>query len=89
MPAAMVVFGYPTAQQQAREKPRRRALPHIVHENGYRRMDAGELERMLSYNAGQRPYTEWLQAFCARKYNSDFSREMSRSVSEYLKAFED
>ena len=89
VPAAMVVFGYPTAQQQAREKPRRRALPYIVHQNGYRRMDAGELERMLSDNAGQRPYADWLRAFCDRKYNSDFSREMSRSASEYLKAFQD
>lgn len=87
VPAAMVVFGYPTAQQQAREKPRRQALSHIVHENGYRRMDAGELERMLSDNAGQRPYAEWLQAFCTRKYNSDFSKEMSRSAAAYLKAF--
>ena len=89
VPAAMVVFGYPTTQQQAREKPRRRALPYIVHQNGYRRMDAGELERMLSDNAGQRPYADWLRAFCDRKYNSDFSREMSRSASEYLKAFQD
>ena len=88
VPAAMVVFGYPTAQQQAREKPRRRALPYIVHENGYRHMDAGELERMLADNAGQRPYEDWLRAFCQRKYNSDFSREMSRSAAEYLKAFE-
>ena len=29
-----------------------------------------------------------VQAFCARKYNSAFSREMSRSVSEYLKDFQ-
>lgn len=86
-PAAMVVFGYPTAQQQAREKPRRRALSHIVHENGYRRMDPAELEAMLADNAGPRPYAEWLSAFCARKYNSDFSREMTRSVETYLEAF--
>ena len=31
---------------------------------------------------------EWLQAFCARKYNSDFAREMSRSVRLYLKDFD-
>lgn len=86
-PAAMVVFGYPTAQQQAREKPRRRALSHIVHENGYRRMDAAELEAMLADNAGPRPYEEWLGAFCARKYNSAFSREMTRSVAAYLEPF--
>ena len=87
MPAAMLVFGYPTPQQQAREKPRRRAMEHIVHENRYRRMDASELETMLADNAGVRPYHEWLSAFCKRKYNSDFSREMTRSVREYLKAF--
>ncbi|WP_191399868.1 nitroreductase family protein [Flavonifractor sp. An306] len=87
VPAAMVVFGYPTDQQRAREKPRRRAMEHIVHENTYRRMDGAELEAMLADHAGQRSYTDWLQAFCQRKYNSDFSREMSRSAAEYLKRF--
>ena len=87
-PAAMAVFGYPTPQQLEREKPRRRAMEHIVHENGYRRMDGAELEAMLADNAGPRPYAEWLKAFCDRKYNSEFSREMSRSAAEYLKAFQ-
>jgi hypothetical protein len=36
-----------------------------------------------------KPYAEWLKAFCERKYNSDFSREMSRSVGVYLRDFED
>ncbi len=88
-PAAMAVFGYPTPQQLEREKPRRRAMEHIVHENRYRRMDAAELKDMLADNAGARPYEAWLQAFCNRKYNSDFSREMTRSVGEYLKPFLD
>ena len=87
VPAAMVAFGYPTDQQRAREKPRRRAMEHIVHENTYRRMDGAELEAMLADHAGQRSYTDWLQAFCQRKYNSDFSREMSRSAAEYRKRF--
>ena len=63
-------------------------MKHIVHENGYRRMEADELREMLAPQAGQRPYEEWLAAFCRRKYQSDFSREMSRSVEEYLKAFQ-
>lgn len=88
VPASMVVFGYPTRQQKERQKPRRRAMAHIVHENGYRRMDGAELETMLADNAGDRSYADWLQAFCNRKYNSDFSREMSRSAAEYLKAFQ-
>ena len=88
VPAAMLVFGWPTEQQMERQKPRRRAMEHIVHENAYRHMDGEELEAMLADNAGQRPYTDWLKAFCDRKYNSDFSREMSRSAAEYLKAFQ-
>lgn len=40
---------------------------------------------MQADNAGARPYGAWLIAFCKRKYNSDFSREMSRSMAEYLK----
>ena len=88
-PAAMLVFGYPTQQQKERIKPQRAAMRHVVHENAYREMDGAELEEMLSYKAVQRPYGEWLQAFCDRKYNSDFSREMTRSVCEYLKQFEE
>ncbi len=87
-PAAMLVFGYPTQQQIEREKPRRCALEHIVHENAYRHMDGAELRRMLEKNAVARPYDEWIKAFCTRKFNSDFSREMSRSVGEYIKMFE-
>ena len=36
---------------------------------------------------GARPYADWLDAFCRRKYNSDFSREMSRSMAVYLEPF--
>ncbi len=87
-PAAMLVFGYPTEQQKNRPKPLRADISHIVHENGYRRMNADELREMLEYKSGERSYEDWLCAFCERKYNSEFSREMSRSVAEYLKAFE-
>ncbi|MBQ8731372.1 MAG: nitroreductase family protein [Oscillospiraceae bacterium] len=86
-PAAMVVFGYPTRQQQERTKPRRAAMEHIVHQNRYRRMDSAELEQMLSDRIGEREYADWISAFCTRKYNSDFAREMSRSVEVYLEAF--
>lgn len=86
-PAAMLVFGHPTPQQAARPKPRRCDMEHIVHENSYRDMDESELEAMLACKAGGRAYHDWLRAFCERKYNSDFSREMSRSVGEYLKQY--
>lgn len=87
-PALMLVFGYPTQQQISREKPERFAMKHIVHENTYRRMDGPELREMMIQRAGSRGYDEWVRAFCERKYNSDFSREMGRSVIEYLKEFQ-
>lgn len=86
-PTAMLVFGYPTQQQLERKKPERINMKHLVHENGYRSMDAEELEAMFAKNAVNREYSDWMQAFCNRKYNSDFAREMSRSVAEYLKDF--
>lgn len=86
-PAAMLVFGYPTEQQLRREKPVRSPRETIVHENGYQRMDADRLKQMLECKAGQTEYEKWLQAFCNRKYMSDFSREMTRSVGKYLEEY--
>ena len=88
-PAAMLVFGYPTEQQLERPKPPRSAMCHVVHENGYRDMDGEELKQMLSVKAGERDFVEWIQAFCKRKYNSDFSREMTRSVEAFLEDYFD
>lgn len=86
-PAAMLVFGYPTLQQQERKKPGRVAMEYIVHENAYRCMDEAEMQAMWSPAAGAKGYKAWMQAFCTRKYNSDFSRERNRSVAAYLKQF--
>lgn len=87
-PCCMLVFGYPTQQQKERSKPVRAAMHHVVHENFYREMDGAELEAMLTKNvAPGNTYENWIHAFCKRKYNSEFSREMSRSVEEYLKDF--
>lgn len=87
-PAAMLVFGYPEASQLERQKPPRSELRHIVHENGYRDLDAGELKQMLSVKTGAREFEPWIQAFCNRKYNSDFSREMTRSVEVFLEDYQ-
>jgi nitroreductase len=83
MPAAMVVYGYPTRQQLDRKKPARFGKSHIVHENVYRNMQADELLGMYS----ERGDEETIEALCKRKYLSDFSIEMTRSVAEYLKDF--
>ena len=87
-PAVMLVLGYPTKQQQERPKPARCPMEQIVHENGYRCMDAEELQKLLGGKAGQRSFDIWCQAFCQRKYNSDFSREMTRSVGMYLSQYQ-
>lgn len=86
-PAVMAVFGYPTQQQKERQKPQRVNMKHIVHENGYRRMDGDELREMFAPKVGQKSYEDWMQAFCSRKFNSDFSQEMTRSVEKYLEEF--
>lgn len=86
-PAAMVVFGYPTQQQSEREKPQRCDLSYTVHENTYHAMDAKTLCEMFDYKKGALPFDEWCRRFCDRKYNSDFSVEMSRSVAKYLEDF--
>lgn len=86
-PAALLVFGYPTRQQKQRPKPERVDMGYIVHENRYRRLDACQLRTMLEKNAGNSDYEAWIKAFCARKYNSDFSKEMTRSVKAFLEQF--
>ena len=74
-------------QQALREKPPRRDMDIIVHENTYRRLTAPELRRMPGKSTGGEDFEGWMQAFCARKYNSDFSVEMTESVREYLESF--
>ena len=88
MPAAMVVFGYPTEQQKQRPKPRRFALKDIVQENGYHRRAEEELRAMFAKECREKSLEEWSRAFCKRKYNSDFSREMTLSVEVYLQDFQ-
>jgi hypothetical protein len=70
-----------------REKPQRVDLKYIVHENSYQTLDGKDLRNMFDGKTGSRTYDEWMNAFCERKHNSDFSKEMSRSVASYLSEF--
>ena len=83
-PLAMIVFGFPTEQQENRTKPARVALKHIVHENGYRHMDEAELREMFAEKTSSKGFDEWMKAFCVRKYDSDFAAEMDRSVKAMI-----
>lgn len=84
-PVSMLVFGYPEESQIRREKPERADMRHIIHTDTYRTMEKDELQQLFSVKAKEKSYEDWMTAFCNRKYNSDFSVEMSRSVGEYLK----
>ena len=87
VPAAMLVLGYPTAQQLARPKPNRHAPEDLVHENGYSAEKAARMEQMLSRQQDREgdALAHWLRRFCQRKWNSPFSEEMSRSCREIVK----
>jgi hypothetical protein len=92
-PIALVCFGYPTHQQQEREQTSRFDEKFILFENHYRRLDQAEFDEMFrtdqektfhgredvlgARNLGQLIYT--------RKFNAEFSQEMSRSVRAILK----
>lgn len=93
MPAAMLVYGYPTPQQRKHRKPPRFAPRFIVQKNSYARQSEGELREMFAEREGlindstHFDFDASMRAFCIRKYMSDFSLEMSRSAAEYLKKF--
>ena len=87
-PAAMLVFGWPTEQQKQRPKPERCEQKHIVHENTYRDMDGEELREMFAYKCKNRTYEEWCNAFCNRKYNSDFSKETEHDSEQSIACYD-
>lgn len=62
-------------------------MSYIVHENCYKSFSKEERKEMWQEKSGVMSYEEWMRRFCERKYNSDFSKEMSRSVDIYLKSF--
>lgn len=86
-PAVMVVFGYPTEGQMARPKPRRLDLAYVLQENEYHPHTGAELREMFRERTGQKSYDDWMKAFYERKYNSDFAKEMTRSVRVFLDDF--
>ena len=93
VPAAMLVIGYPTAQQAVRQKPARIDGRYIVFQNRYVTLTPAQHQEMYLDREARdgRPDVDFSQrvtAFWKRKYESDFSLEMNRSASEYLKAFE-
>jgi len=91
VPAAMLVMGWPTEHQLKRPKPPRPARGDLVSVDRYRRRQGRELRASIvareSGAAASFDYDGWMRAFCERKYESDFAREMNRSAAAYLRPF--
>jgi FMN reductase (NADPH)/FMN reductase [NAD(P)H] len=91
-PICMLLFGYPAPEQRNRPYTRRFDERFILFENRYCRLDTQELEEMFAERESQRAkgqnkeaLANFGQAMYFRKFNSDFSVEMSRSVRLILK----
>lgn len=85
-PVCMAVFGKPTAQQLERKKPVRFEIDDVVHENTYRDAGAQGMRDMLMRRQGMagEEFERWLLAFTKRKWNSEFSEEMTRSAAQMI-----
>ena len=86
-PVVMAVFGRPTQNQIDRKKPPRFALEDVVHENCYKKEQGAEkMIDMLKTRQGldDEAFDRWIMAFTKRKWNCDFSREMSRSAGQMI-----
>ena len=91
-PICLLVFGYPTPEQRRRPYTRRFEEEFILFENQYHRLSKQELHKMfarhekqMSKRQSKEEIANFGQAMYFRKFDSDFSREMSRSVHLILK----
>lgn len=90
-PAAMLVIGRPTAQQRERPKPGRFPGKYTVCRNTFSdwsHRSTEDFRDMFSGRTGPMGFEEWIRAFCARKYESGFSLEMSRSAQKWMEMFQ-
>jgi nitroreductase len=96
-PIALVCFGYPTMQQEDRRQPERFDRKYVVFQDQYRHLTPEDFDAMYesrhtqvfgdremlqgSENVGQWMYN--------RKFSSEFSQEMSRSVRAIMKSWKE
>lgn len=93
-PICMLVFGYPTRQQQEREATTRFNEKFILSENRYRRLGREEFDEMFAERQSRLPTGGSMQgistvgqAMYLHKFSADFSKEMRRSVRAILKVW--
>lgn len=95
-PICLVCFGYPTGQQVNREQSTRFDEKFVIFENRYRRLESSEFEEMFSdrhaqmFNARENiaGSVNVGQVMYRRKFNAEFSLEMTRSVRAMLKEWQ-
>lgn len=85
-PSCMVVFGYPDTKHLGK-KPERFDNKYVVFENKYKILNSSDLKKMFNKRTLSKGYKEWMKWFAGWKFNSDFSKEMSRSAKLYVKDF--
>lgn len=86
-PICLLIFGYPTVAQRNRPYTKRFDEKFILFENEYHKLERQEFKKMFAQRESQRSKRQpkdgianFGQAMYFRKFDSDFSREMSRSV---------
>jgi nitroreductase len=91
-PICMLVFGYPTQQQKEQGYTPRFDEKFIVFENQYRQLGKDEFDEMFAERQSRLPRGKAMegienvgQATYLRKFSTDFSMELRRSVREWLK----
>jgi nitroreductase len=92
-PIALICFGYPTEQQKQRPQPERYKQEYVVFKDKYRRLSSDEFkdmfrssdERLFKERSNINGAENYGQHMYMRKFDSDFSKEMSRSVREIMK----
>ena len=86
MPVCMAVYGVPTEFQRERQKPARFDVRDIVFENEYQPRGAAEMRRMLEARQDKHgaELEQWITARCKRKWNCEFSEEMTRSAAKMI-----
>jgi len=87
VPICMLVYGYPTPQQKARPLTSRFDPQFVLHTNRYQRLSANQLDEMFldkDKMIGPAYITKGIDRYALamymRKFDSEFSREMTRSA---------
>ena len=94
-PICLLCFGYPTHQQSDRPMTTRFGQEYLVFVDKYRRLRPNEFVEMYRREEEQAVQGRHLpedvanvgQWMYARKFGADFSKEMSRSVREMMRAW--